>query len=72
MIFNNDDHQDLRLVEVKMNYMMLTLAKPQYLLGLVFTLNNAMLVKLQKEKRENEEIGYCDFELKNVLLTFLS
>ena len=53
-----------------MNYMMLTLAKPQYLLGLVFTLNNAMLVKLQKEKRENEEIGYCDFELKNMLLTF--
>ena len=52
--------------------MMLTLAKPQYLLGLVFTLNNTTLVKLQKEKRENEEIGYCDFELKNVLLTFLS
>ena len=42
--------------------MMLTLAKQQYLLGLVFTLNN--------EKRENEEIGYCDFELKNMLLTF--
>ena len=45
-----------------MNYMMLTLAKHQYPLGLVFTLNNATLVKLQKEKRENEETGSCDFE----------
>ena len=25
---------------------------------------------MKKEKRENEETGYCDFELKNMLLAF--
>ena len=54
--FNNSGYQDLRLVEVKMNYMILTVAKQEYLLGLVFTLNNAMLLKLYKEKIENEQV----------------
>ena len=36
--------------------MMLTVAKQRYSLQLVFTLNNAMLVKLQKEKIEDEQV----------------
>ena len=36
--------------------MILTVAKQEYLLGLVFTLNNAMLLKLWKEKIENEQV----------------
>ena len=35
---------------------MLPDAKQGYWLGLAFTLNNAMLVKLQKEKIENKQV----------------
>ena len=48
--FEDFSHQDLRLVEVKINYMMLTVAKQGYALRLVFTLNAGEITKTKKKK----------------------
>ena len=48
--FEDSSNRDVRLVEVKINYMMPTVAKQGYALRLVFTLNAGEITKTKKKK----------------------